>query len=105
MKSREAEIELARPWETDPEIGPGIRYGYVTKYHRDRFAFREAPDVGEKIVALCDLLDDTWLYSVWRARIADRYRMAAKQERKARAIRLLVHLVVHADAYMPGGRS
>lgn len=59
-----------------------------------RRRFRAARDVGEKIVALCELLDDTWFGSIWRERTPDRDRMEAKYRRRARGARLLVHLHV-----------
>jgi len=60
---------------------------------RYRAAFRESRDVGEKVVTLCEILNETWFGSAWRARIPDRERMEAKRRRTARGVRLLVHMV------------
>ena len=61
-------------------------------HDRERVKFRGARDVGEKIVALHELLSWTWFGSLWRTRIDDGERMDAKHRRIARGVRLLVHL-------------
>lgn len=66
-------------------------------YDRERAAFRRARDVGEKIVALHELLSWTWFRTLSRARIEDGARMDAKYRRTARGVRLLVHLHVSAE--------
>ena len=60
---------------------------------RRRAAFRAASDAGEKVVALCELLDETWMDSVRRAQTPDRERMEVKRRRTARGVRLLVHMM------------
>lgn len=87
-------------WD-DVRLAPGSaahaslpRLRWSAQHDRRRAAFRAARDVGEKVVALCELLDDTWFGSLWRERIPDRDRMEAKDRRRARGVRLLVHLHV-----------
>lgn len=70
------------------------RYGIHDGHDRERARFRSARDVGEKIVALHELLSWTWFRTLWRARIDDGERMDAKYQRITRGVRLLVHLHV-----------
>lgn len=63
-------------------------------HDRERARFRNARDVGEKIVVLHELLSRTWFGSLWRTRIDDGDRMDAKYRRIAHGVRLLVHLHV-----------
>jgi hypothetical protein len=67
--------------------------GRYSRNDRARVAFRGSRDAGEKVVALCEVLHETWFGSAWRARIPDGERMDAKRRRTARGVRLLVHMI------------